>query len=357
MQEKVKSWVKRNLVSMITILLSIGILSYFLTMESYEGTLGRITAELQWIWLIWILIDIISGLLIEAYVIHLFCLHFDKDWSFGKSFYIGMLGIFYSNLTPFSMGEPMEIYNMTKMGMETGTATSIIAVKSLVHHGVTFFYALILVAFKIQYFQTSVNNFSFIAIFGLITNSIFIFMVILFMLNEKTTNGILLGIVKILNKFKMKKLAQKFYHKIHAQLIIFHESSKKIGRASVLYFLAILLTLIQITLASLVSYLVYRSFHLHGEQMVTMIAADTFVTMAASFVPLPGSSGGAEGGFFLFFSKFFGDTILPALTLWRFSTYYIEIPLCGAVTYWGRKRYISATSCNEMEQALDSPDT
>lgn len=344
MKEKYNNWIKKNLLSVLTILLSIGILVYFLLGEEHEGTLGELMAELQWIWLLWILIDIIAGLFIESYVIHLFCRHLDKNWSFGKSIYIGMLGIFYSNITPFSMGEPMEIYNMTKMGMETGTATSIIAVKSLVHHGVTFVYALILVAFKIQYFQTTVNNFSFVAIFGLVTNSIFIFMVVTFMINEKITNSILTGVVNLLNKLRMKKIAQRFYQKVYDQLIIFHDSSKKIGRASLLYFSAIALTLIQITLASLVSYLVYRSFHLHGEEVITMVAADTFVTMAASFVPLPGSSGGAEGGFLLFFSKFFGETIVPGLTLWRFSTYYIEIPVCGIITYWGRKKYIRAVS-------------
>lgn len=340
MQNKVKKWIKRNLLSIVTICLSIGILSYFLMQDSFEGTIGKILSQMQWIWLFWILIDVVLGLLIESYVIHLFCYHFDKNWSFGKSFYIGMLGIFYSNITPFSMGEPMEIYSMTKMGMETGTASSIIAVKSVIHHGVTFVFAFLLVTLKLQYFQTTVNNFSFVAVFGLITNSIFIFAVFLFMVNEKATNGILLGIVKLLEKLRMKKIAQKFYHKVHDQLIIFHDSSKKIGKAYLLYFLAIAMTLVQIILASLVSYLVFRSFHLRGESVVTMVAADTFVTMAASFIPLPGSSGGAEGGFLLFFSKFFGDAIVPALTLWRFATYYIEIPVCGAVTYWGNKHYI-----------------
>lgn len=347
MNIKAKNWMKRNLFSLITILLSIGILSSFLMQESYEGTVGKIIANLQWIWLFWIAVDVILGLLLESYVIHLLCLHFDKKWSFGKSFYIGMLGIFYSNLTPFSMGEPMEIYQMTKLGMKTGIASSVIAVKSLIHHGVTFFYALLLVAFKLQYFQTEVNNFSFIAVFGLITNSIFIFLVMAFMINSKITIGLLKGIAFILNKIGLKKLALKLYRKIYRQLMVFHASSQKIGKAPLMYSVAIILTLVQITLASLVSYLVYRSFSFHGESMVTMVAADTFVTMAASFVPLPGSSGGAEGGFLLFFNKFFGDTIVPALTLWRFATYYIEIPICGAVTYWGNKKYIA----NRQESA------
>ncbi|WP_242984928.1 hypothetical protein, partial [Clostridium sp. 2-1] len=93
----------------------------------------------------------------------------------------------------------MEIYQMTKLGMKTGIASSVIAVKSLIHHGVTFFYALLLVAFKLQYFQTEVNSFSFIAVFGLITNSIFIFLVMTFMINSKITIGLLKGVAFVLN--------------------------------------------------------------------------------------------------------------------------------------------------------------
>lgn len=228
---------------------------------------------------------------------------------------------------------------MTKMGMETGKATSIIAVKSLIHHAVTFFYSLLLVAFELDYFQRKVSNFSFITLFGLITNSIFIFLVFTFMINEKLTDTILNFFMRVLNKLKMQKLSQKLYHKIHDQLLIFHDSSKRIGKAYPLYTVAILLTLVQITIASLISYSVYRSFNLKGESVFTMVAADTFVTMAASFIPLPGSSGGAEGGFYLFFHDFFGTYIIQGITLWRFATYYTSILFGCIVVFFGRKKY------------------
>lgn len=62
-----------------------------------------------------------------------------------------------------------------------------------------------------------------------------------------------------------------------------------------------------------------------------MLAAQTFVTMVSAFVPLPGSSGGAEGSFYLFFGSFFGATIIPAILLWRLVTYYANI-LFGCLT-------------------------
>jgi len=121
--------------------------------------------------------------------------------------------------------------------------------------------------------------------------------------------------------------------------VVFHDSSKTIGKSNSLYLSAIVLTLVQITIASLISYFVYRSFSLKGESAFTMVAADTFVTMVASFIPLPGSSGGAEGGFYLFFHEFFGAYIIPAITLWRLSTYYVNIFFGSVLVYIGRKKY------------------
>lgn len=339
MQENNTSQARKNLIGIFTITLSIGVLLFLLLSENGIRNLRRVLFHLKPVWLLWIGVGVLAGWLLESYVIHLFCKHLDKKWTFGQSFYVGMLGLFYSALTPFCMGEPMEVYNMTKMGMDTGTATSIIAVKSLVHHAVTFVYAFLLVSFELSYFQANVSNFAFLTIFGLITNSIFIFMVVLFMINEKLTNGILLAVVRLLIKLRLQKLADRFYASVHSQLENFHESSKIIGKSYKLYISAVFLTLIQITFASLISYFVYRSFNLHGESVFTMVAADTFVVMVASFIPLPGSSGGAEGAFYLFFHDFFGASIIPAITLWRIATCYINLLFGFLVTIIGRRKY------------------
>jgi conserved hypothetical protein len=339
MQEEHKTSLGKVLFSAFTIAATVGILAYFMLTEEGLNNLRHVLFHLQPVWLLWIAAGILAGWLLEGYVLHLFCRHLNPEWTFGRSFYVGMLGLFYSSLAPFNMGEPMEIYTMTKMDMDVGKATSIIAVKSLVHHAVTFFYSLFLISFELNYFQTKVSNFAFITVFGLITNSIFIIGVLLFMVNEKLTDTLLHGAVGLLNRFRLKKLAEKLYNKAHGQLMVFHDCSKVIGNAVPLYVTATLLTLVQITVASLISYFVYRSFNLHRESVFIMVAADTFVTMVASFVPLPGSSGGAEGGFYLFFREFFGPSIIPAITLWRISTYYVNIAIGGIIVHFGGKKY------------------
>lgn len=341
MKKKKNTFLRRNLFSIITITLSIVVLSYFLVRDDGLKNLWEAVINLQPTWFVCIFVGVVSGWVLEGYVLHLFCRHLYPKWTFGRSFYIGMVGLLYSNLTPFSMGEPVEIYNMTRLGMDVGAASSIVAVKSLVHHAVTFFYSLLLVLLKLNFFQTTISSYSFLTVFGLITNCIFIVAVFLVIVNQNLTEKILRAIVRVMQWLKMEKLADKFYRKVHDQLHVFHDSSSIIGNSFPLYFFAVFLTLGQITISGLVSYFVYRSFDLRGQSVITMIAGDTFTTMVASFIPLPGSSGGMEGGFVLFFHDFFGDKIIPAVTLWRTATYYLEIPIGALISYIGNKIYTS----------------
>ena len=86
-------------------------------------------------------------------------------------------------------------------------------------------------------------------------------------------------------------------------------------------------------------YGLYRSFGFYGESVVRLIAAATFVYFASMFVPVPGSSGGAEGSFYLFFSPFFpAGAAAPAMLLWRLLTYYAGILAGLAFTAMDKRR-------------------
>lgn len=339
MRQTFKTWIKKNLFSVIVIAFSIGTLTYFMSTENGVKNLQYVLFNLQPVWLLWIVAGILAGWFLESYILHLLCRHVDRKWTFGRSFYVGMVGLFYAAITPFCMYEPMDIYYMTKLKMDGGTASSIITIKSLVHHAVEFFYSLILISFELNYFITKVNNFAFITVFGLISNSIFIAFVVLCMTNERLTNFLLMKCVKFFDKIRMHKIANKLSDSVHQELQKFHNCSKRIGKSYGLYFYVILLTLLQITIGSLIAYFVYRSFNLNEQKAFTMVAGGTFVLMVSTFIPLPGSSGGAEGGFFLFFREFFGVAIIPAITLWRFATYYLNIFVGGVVAYIGERKY------------------
>ena len=334
MSENKKSSLGKKLFTVITFALTAGILIYFLFSTNGIAELGATMKTLKIRWLLLALICTVVGWFIEGIVLHIFCRHFDHAWSYHNSFTIGMVGVLYNAITPFSTGEPIQVIAMRDMDMDTGMATSIIAVKSLTYQIITVFYALVMMVMKLHYFQQNVSNFSFLTVIGLLANGASIAIVMLFMVSEKLTDKILRAVLHVLSKYKMCKHPDERYERIHAHLQIFHDASKIMGNTWKLNLTAAAFITLQITLSSFIPYFIYRSFNLRGAHISTMIAAQVFVSMVSAFVPLPGSSGAAELSFSAFFGPYFSQkTMIPAIILWRIITCYINIAFSGIYVY------------------------
>lgn len=336
-EEKKKRKIGNSIFVAVTLLLSVGILIYFLlTTGGGIEELAHIARTLQGPWLLAAVLAAVAGWVLEGYGLDLLCRHLKPGWKFSHSFTVGMTGLLYSALTPFATGgQPMQIYTLSGMGMDAGEAGSVIAVKTLIYQVVMVLYALVMVVAKLHYFQTSVTNFSFLTVIGLITNCIFIALVFLFTISEKTTDRIVRYTIRLLHRMKLCRRPEERYEKIHSQLQVFHDASRLMGNSSRLYLGVSGLTVVQITLNSLIPFFIYRSFNLRGAPVTTMVAAQVFVAMVSAFVPLPGSSGGAEGSFYLFFGIYFKSAIFPAILLWRIVTYYANILFGGIFAYFG----------------------
>ena len=340
--QRLKHNLKKNLFAEITILLSIGVMLYFLFSTDGLEALLEMFFSLRARWLIVACLAAVGTWLLEGYVLHLLGKRLEPRWKFRYSVSTGMIGLLYSALTPFSTGgQPMQIYTMKRHGMDMGMAGSIIAVKTLVYQIVMVLYSLVLVILKLGFFYEKVSNFSFLIIAGLCANSLFITLVILFAVSKKMTDKILHFVLNSLHRLRLCKNPQERYEKIHRELMLFHDSYQRMGRCFGLYVSTAIYTVLQITLNCLIPYFIYKAFNFSEASILTMMAAQAFVTMVSAFVPLPGASGGAEGSFYLFFSMFFtrSGSIVPAILLWRFITYYFNI-LFGCIFAWIDNRSI-----------------
>ena len=64
-------------------------------------------------------------------------------------------------------------------------------------------------------------------------------------------------------------------------------------------------------------------------ELIDVMALSSFVTMANSFIPIPGASGGTEVVFSLLFSGMMKNLTGAVLVLWRFSTFHIVLIIVG----------------------------
>ena len=329
MNARLKETIRRNLFGIITISVSAVVLFAFLFLSDSIQAIQNLPDGLRWNWL---LLGVgLAGItwLMEGFCLNLICRVVYPQWKFHYSFCIGMVGVLYSALTPCSTGgQPMQIYSMRKLGMDTGAAGSIIAIKTLVYQVIMVLFALAMVVFRLPFFQRNVSDFSFLTIIGLLGNSTFITLVLLFCLSQKITDKLILKGVRILHRLHLCHNPEARYEKIRSQLSVFHGSTRLIGKSLRMYITVSVVTVIQIGVGYMIPYCVYRGFGFHEIDLLTIMAAQAYVSMVSAFVPLPGASGGAEGSFMIFFKMFFtGGTVIPAMVIWRVLTYYINIPV------------------------------
>ena len=340
MTANLKQTLRKNLFAIITISIAAIVLIAFLFFSDSIESIRRLPDGISWQWMALALGIAAMNWVLEGFALNLICKLIYPQWRFRYSFCIGMVGILYSALTPFSTGgQPMQIYSMHKLGMDTGAVGSIIAVKTLIYQIIMVLYSLVMVVFRLGFFQRSVSNFSFITIIGLLCNSTFIGLVLLFCISERLTDKLLHKGIYLLHKLHLCRHPDERYEKIHSQLSVFHGSTRLMGKSLKMYALVIVVTVVQIGIGYLIPYCIYRSFGFHDTDPLTIMAAQAYVSMVSAFIPLPGASGGAEGSFLLFFNMFFtGGTVIPAMAIWRVITYYLNFPVGCICTYFANNR-------------------
>lgn len=342
--------VRKNLFGVITMVISIAVLLVFLLSSDGINSLNTVSKNLQAHWLLWALAAVAGTWIFDGIALNLLCKVVYPDWKFNYSFCIGLVGVLYSALTPFATaGSQCRYTPMHRLGMDTGAAGSIIAIRTLVYQVVLVLYSLVMVIWKLPFFQNNVSSFSFLTVFGLICNSTFICLVLLFSISERMTDKLLKKGVWLFHKLHLCKHPEERYEKIRSELSVFHGSSSLLRKSWKAYLGACLMTFLQFTAAYMIPYLVYRSFGFSEQPVSVMMAAQAYVSMVSAFIPLPGASGGAEGSFVLFFGAFFENgTIIPAMVLWRTISYYLNFPIGVICTYFsGRMRKLSLRQTQE----------
>lgn len=94
-----------------------------------------------------------------------------------------------------------------------------------------------------------------------------------------------------------------------------------------------------------ITYMVYRAFGNKGISLFTIIPTQAFLLMLMTFIPTPGSGGGAEGGFLLIFKSIFREgTINMSILFWRMYTFYLPIIIGALFLIPIKKKYLSINS-------------
>lgn len=307
----------------------------FLYLFIFSNGLTKLITQFKTLNLIWLIIAgfcIIMFWLFESFILYIITKSLcHTDHLFIKSIKTAMIGQFFSAITPFqSGGQPSQLYVMTENDIPVGFSGSILMIKFIIHQATLTLYSLIVILLEFNFFNSKIPYFIYFCFLGFTLNTIIIIFALIFSINDKLTGKILNVLLKIFRKIKFLKTVENKYEHIEEELKSFHESAAFISKNAKLCIFSSILTFLQWTVYYSIPFCIYKSFGLSSAHLWTMISAQVFLTMFMSFIPLPGAAVGAEGGFFLIFGIFFkGESIVPAIFMWRIITYYSSIAAGG----------------------------
>lgn len=253
--------------------------------------------------------------------------------SYFKSLKIAVIGQYYSEITPFSTGgQPVQVYLMSKDSISVAKGSTILFNKFIIYQMAVTFYSLIMFIFKIGFILNDAKAALPFVVIGFIINLIVLAGIILLFYKPEWIKPIIVYCYKGLYKIGIIKDLAKYINKLDKSMEEYEQSVIKIKENKKSSIKLFILTLIQLTCYFSITYFVYLALGLDGASFFDIIAIQSLVYMAASYIPTPGTAGASEGGYYILFKPLFTKNFIGyALLLWRAISYYFRLIITGLV--------------------------
>lgn len=268
-----------------------------------------------------------------------------------ESVKIGMIGIYYSNITPSATGgQPMQsAYLLRDKKAPVGTTTAVLIMKFFCFQcAIVACSAASLIGLYGKLVAENSGIIPFIWLGLLINGGSLIFFPCLFI--KPVLHGIcrfakwLTGKWGFLQRrFHLSDSIDKFERDFGSYTDNFKEKKK-----SLLW--GILLSVPEVILQMSMLYCVFRAFGYHNAGYWEISAVQCLLQVTVSFVPMPGASGAQEIGFSSFFHTYFVNNDLYAgMMVWRFFTYYLVV-IAGALLVVVDQFFYNRKKRNKQEE-------
>ncbi len=242
-------------------------------------------------------------------------------------------GIFFGNLTPMMVGSsPAQIYRLTRTGLNVGEAGATQFTRFIVYQfGLVAWGAILLLA-RMPFFAERYGDMTLLCIFSFGGHCLILLGVFAVALLPKTVTRVAHCIINWLERIGVSATKIDGWRTfVDGEIQSFSEKFKRSAGHFSSMMLTVVITMLQLAFFYLVPYFLMLSFGKHDVDFFSVMAASAFVQLLSSAVPLPGGTGGAEGGFALFLGHFFGSASTAGYLLWRLITFIAPTILSASV--------------------------
>lgn len=308
-----------------------GLLAYMFIVDGIDNIVN-VLKSVNYYWVLAGIVCMFFSWISEAMCLHIPIVKLYPKQKFRNSLRIMMLGQLFNNITPFcSGGQPMQAYYMYKDGKRVSDAFSIFSMKFVISQTALVIFTLIVTIFQWDYFKSLMDNFFLLAIVGFLVNIIAIIFILIIGINHKLAISIIKPILRFLGKLHILKNVDEKILNLTKSFENFNYQFNEMRKEKKVVIWMFISATIQSLFYYAITYMVYRAFGNSGISLFTIIPAQAFLLMLMTFIPTPGSGGGAEGGFLLIFNSIFREgTINISILFWRMYTFYLPI-IIGAL--------------------------
>lgn len=329
--------VKKNVI--LIVLLTVIIL-FFLLKDQYDEIINiLLSSNIKYIllmFLMYIIGDLLKGISFNKIVKE------TNRYSFKEALLLTLQTNFFNGITPFSLGgQPFQLYFLKKRSnVDYVTGVNVLFKDFYTYQISLIILSIIFIILNYIYGFIVIDPLmSKMLLIGFTMNFVIALILIYLPYSKNNGKGIVNFFIKLLNKMKLIKDKEKALNNANESILKFKDKINTVKENKKLIFECVVLNMIKLTTVCLVSYFGFMAISVTNVSALVSIIAVTLVITMASFVPIPGASGGIEYGFIALFTTFVvGPKLNAGLLLWRFMTYYLPLLVGGIVFMFESRR-------------------
>lgn len=235
------------------------------------------------------------------------------------------VGFYFSSITPSSSGgQPMQVYCMKKDGISVGDSSAVISYVVFVYQLAMILFAGLAAVFHPAAAGKTAGSLKYLLVYGSLANGTAAVILAFVMLSEKTVKKLAGAFICLGTALHLVKNEESIRKKVNTVIEEYHDSAVMMKKNPILFLKVLSVTLVQMGALASVPYCVYRALGYTAMPWGFVVTVQSFLTLASSAVPLPGSVGAAEGGFlWAFRSVFPAESVRTAMIVSRGISFYL----------------------------------
>lgn len=256
-----------------------------------------------------------------------------------------VIGKYMDNVTPLGAGgQPFQISYLYKRGYSPGVSAAVPIICYITQQ-----VAFVMIAAVIMIMSFAVDVIPFFrvsAVFGLLFYLMMPATILLFVIWPKPFRAAVSAVLRLLQKMRIIKDAEKKTESFCASLDEYVVSFRSVNKKPLAVVRLMLYSLIYQASVMAIPFFALKAF---GSTVgfAEIFSMTVFIYSTITVVPTPGNSGAAEGAFYAVFSSLEGGPLFWAMILWRALVYYTWIIL-GVITY--TRKAVKGESVAEPEK-------